>query len=694
MQIRFLGHLEASVDDRPVALGGAKQRAVLAMLGLEANRMVTADHLIEGLWGEHAPASAAKMVQNYVWRLRGALAPTAARRSSRAGAAMSCASIPSCIDVRRFEQLLVRSRRAAEAGEPATPLARRWPCCAATRSPTWPTSRSRRAEIRRLEELRDDGGRAGDRRRPRRRSPQGGRRRDRGARWPRTRCASGCTRSGCSRCIGAGARRRRSRPTGTPGARWSRRSGSSRARSCGACTRRSCARTLRWTSSRPPPSSRASSPRRPRRRWSAATASCAGCARAGSAPRGRGRARHARRRATAWARPGWRQRSRATPTARGRRSSTRPGRDRRRRRSRPSRARAMRGGRRCWCSTTPTARQPTCTPRCASSRRALGAPPALVLATGQEAAALARLEPQDSITLEPLDAEAVARDRRPLRPGRRRRRGAGRDAARREPRRRAARPRGGQRVGAARGDAPRRRGGGPRGGRPQRGPRARGRAGRQRRRPAVGARARRAARRAPATTPRHRWSARTRASRPSTPTTPSTSSGASSSSPSWSRGSSARRCSRVVGPSGSGKSSAVRAGLLPALAGGVLPGSERWARVADPPRRAPDARACAARPTARAATGASSLVVDQFEELFTACRDEQERGEFVAALVRAARDPDGGASSSSPCAPTSTAAARPIPSSRGCSAPTTSSSGRCRATSCDGRSSGRRSAPG
>ena len=66
--------LEASVDDQPVAIGGGKQRAVLAMLGLEANRAVTADRLIEGLWGEEPPASAAKMVQNYVWRLRGALA--------------------------------------------------------------------------------------------------------------------------------------------------------------------------------------------------------------------------------------------------------------------------------------------------------------------------------------------------------------------------------------------------------------------------------------------------------------------------------------------------------------------------------------------------------------------------------------------------------------------------------------------
>jgi DNA-binding SARP family transcriptional activator len=58
MQIRVLGHLEVSVDDHQVALGGIKQRAVLAMLGLEANRPVTADRLIEGLWGEQPPPSA------------------------------------------------------------------------------------------------------------------------------------------------------------------------------------------------------------------------------------------------------------------------------------------------------------------------------------------------------------------------------------------------------------------------------------------------------------------------------------------------------------------------------------------------------------------------------------------------------------------------------------------------------------
>ncbi len=116
MQIRFLGHLEASVDDRPVTLGAAKQRAVLAMLGLEANRMVTADHLIEGLWGEQPPASAAKMVQNYVWRLRGALSDAGVEIVTR-GRGYELRIDPDCVDVRRFETLLGEAGRAAEAGE-------------------------------------------------------------------------------------------------------------------------------------------------------------------------------------------------------------------------------------------------------------------------------------------------------------------------------------------------------------------------------------------------------------------------------------------------------------------------------------------------------------------------------------------------------------------------------------------------
>ncbi len=61
IQIGVLGPIEAFVDSTAVAPGATKQRAVLAMLALNANRAVSVDRLIEGLWGKHLPASAAKM---------------------------------------------------------------------------------------------------------------------------------------------------------------------------------------------------------------------------------------------------------------------------------------------------------------------------------------------------------------------------------------------------------------------------------------------------------------------------------------------------------------------------------------------------------------------------------------------------------------------------------------------------------
>jgi WD40 repeat protein/tRNA A-37 threonylcarbamoyl transferase component Bud32 len=106
----------------------------------------------------------------------------------------------------------------------------------------------------------------------------------------------------------------------------------------------------------------------------------------------------------------------------------------------------------------------------------------------------------------------------------------------------------------------------------------------------------------------------------------------------------------IVGPSGSGKSSVLRAGLLPALAGGVLPGSEGWRRLLLRPGERPldELRRVlvsgAKDPLAEAldalpANGRLLLAVDQLEELFTACRSDDERAAFADALVRAAADP-------------------------------------------------------
>lgn len=58
MEFLILGPLEVSDDGRRLALGGPKQRAVLAHLILRANKVVPADLLIDGLWGEGRPESA------------------------------------------------------------------------------------------------------------------------------------------------------------------------------------------------------------------------------------------------------------------------------------------------------------------------------------------------------------------------------------------------------------------------------------------------------------------------------------------------------------------------------------------------------------------------------------------------------------------------------------------------------------
>jgi WD40 repeat protein/DNA-binding SARP family transcriptional activator len=94
----------------------------------------------------------------------------------------------------------------------------------------------------------------------------------------------------------------------------------------------------------------------------------------------------------------------------------------------------------------------------------------------------------------------------------------------------------------------------------------------------------------------------------------------------------------IVGNSGSGKSSALRAGLLATLGDGVLPGSEGWPTAVMRPGERPVEALEAAQAELDGAERAI-LAVDQFEELFTTCRDEQQRGAFVDALLRRARDP-------------------------------------------------------
>src|SRR6266702_3292116 len=77
-ELRLLGPVEAVRAGREVALGGPKQRAVLALLLLEAGRVVAAGRLIEAVWRGSPPPGAAKTLQSCVSRLRTALEPDVA----------------------------------------------------------------------------------------------------------------------------------------------------------------------------------------------------------------------------------------------------------------------------------------------------------------------------------------------------------------------------------------------------------------------------------------------------------------------------------------------------------------------------------------------------------------------------------------------------------------------------------------
>jgi DNA-binding SARP family transcriptional activator len=72
---RILGPVEVSDESGPLLLGGQKQRAVLALLLLDANRVVAVDRLLDALWGEKPPRTALTSLQNFVSQLRKTLGP-------------------------------------------------------------------------------------------------------------------------------------------------------------------------------------------------------------------------------------------------------------------------------------------------------------------------------------------------------------------------------------------------------------------------------------------------------------------------------------------------------------------------------------------------------------------------------------------------------------------------------------------
>jgi WD40 repeat protein/serine/threonine protein kinase len=153
MECRLLGSLEVSDNGCNPSLGGPKQRTVLAHLLLRPNQVVTADRLIDEIWGDHPPAAARSTLQGYVSHLRKALGP--GRLEGRSGGYVLHVD-PAQIDAVRFEAL-VKEGRDLVAADPAAAAFAFGEALSLWRGPAindLSQQASLQPEIARLEELR------------------------------------------------------------------------------------------------------------------------------------------------------------------------------------------------------------------------------------------------------------------------------------------------------------------------------------------------------------------------------------------------------------------------------------------------------------------------------------------------------------------------------------------------------------
>ncbi len=108
MEFRILGPLEVEVNGAPLSLKGHKPRALLGLLLLHRNQPVAPEQLIDDLWGESAPATAANTVQVYVSQVRKIVAD---RLKTEAGAYRLRVEADE-LDAERFERLAVEGAAA------------------------------------------------------------------------------------------------------------------------------------------------------------------------------------------------------------------------------------------------------------------------------------------------------------------------------------------------------------------------------------------------------------------------------------------------------------------------------------------------------------------------------------------------------------------------------------------------------
>jgi DNA-binding SARP family transcriptional activator len=146
------------VGERPVQLGGVKERCLLAALAVRCGEAVSAAYLVDALWGDHPPRTAAKTLQNYVLRVRRALTGAEGLSIVTLPAGYCLRAAPGMVDAGLAESLIAEGRQGMAGGDPAAAVRLLKQALGLWRGPALGEFADRpfaAAEALRLEELRE-----------------------------------------------------------------------------------------------------------------------------------------------------------------------------------------------------------------------------------------------------------------------------------------------------------------------------------------------------------------------------------------------------------------------------------------------------------------------------------------------------------------------------------------------------------
>ena len=123
MELRVLGEIEAHRDHK-LALGGPRQRCILAALAIRHGQLMSVDRLVDVVWeGEEPPEQATTNVKTYVYRLRAALGEELADRIVTSAGGYTLHLAPDELDADHFERLVDQADAAGESGDSYAALA-------------------------------------------------------------------------------------------------------------------------------------------------------------------------------------------------------------------------------------------------------------------------------------------------------------------------------------------------------------------------------------------------------------------------------------------------------------------------------------------------------------------------------------------------------------------------------------------